>query len=906
MLRWLGGVYGNPVRAAALLAVLACAAGTAGAGEVPASEPGAALELPEALAKAPVHTWTMLDAGGYGARNSVGLVYLPDERSFVVLGGAAGKAGAYSEVTLNLKASRWENRFPVGMEGKWGEPTGPSQAPAFNPYSAFKDLEGNVRPNLAYGYNSRMELWGNAAYDAARGKVVVPFHRLSQTWEYDPKTRVWSHLASADGAPYAFWDDLVFNSMCYDPVNREVLAGACRWALRNGKWEEQVFGGALVNELRGKAEVLARRVRHLTGACRARYYVTENAAMAAVKLEDTCAALAKEIAAFASEASGAAGKAGAYEKQQLGWAAEDLKRALEHLGKAQGLLASRVTPEGIAAAEDAWEALDDVLEDLAAHPPKRAYARPAVDERRGKMLLFGGHRLDRITSDTWVYDCKTRTWEQRRPALSPPPRYGHGLVWLPQSGKFVLVDGAGRAELWSYDLEADAWSLLDEGGAKRESLTSIASTWGWQPEMSAAGPGDVVVTLSNHNESKLPRFSTWAARIDVSKVDAAGTQQKGVPFRTEAFEGGPTADPRWYEQKAGAVETAEQQAWIDGLPANAWVTREKASQQNNPNDNRAWGTVIYDPERDQFLHWGGGHVAYVGNSVLHYSLRTNRFYIGHRPEFGLVYAAGQGGMKNSTSYRNRAFMTGHSYHSYGYDRRSDKAVFCGQTLAEGTVKASLYFAYDPAGGEWLPGPLATPWEAHYGFDRLYPEPEGLLAWASGEFWRPDVAKRAWEKQPRTGAKLPNPSHEGHGMAYDTKRGRMLLFAGTYVAAYDSKSGEVKALEPQGLNSGHKFQCRELVYLPDWDAVLVASRVPDSDGKLRWLLYDCAKNAWHAVLLGGAEITGKTYNVALGLVYDSKRKLVWGVDNTATVSALRPDLKTADVRVLEAAVPEAKK
>ncbi len=93
--------------------------------------------------------------------------------------------------------------------------------------------------------------------------------------------------------------------------------------------------------------------------------------------------------------------------------------------------------------------------------------------------------------------------------------------------------------------------------------------------MSAAGPGDVVVTLSNRNESKVPRFSTWAARIDVSKVDAAGTQQKGVPFRTETFEGGPTADPRWYEQQAATLRNkaeemrrmAEEYAKPDYLPS---------------------------------------------------------------------------------------------------------------------------------------------------------------------------------------------------------------------------------------------------------------------------------------------------------------------------------------------------
>lgn len=886
--------------AVALVAVLAAGVQAA---EAPAS--GAELALPEKFANTPANTWVMLDVGGYGSRGSVGLVYLPEERAFLMVGGSLNKGGPYSEVTLNLKEARWENRFPAGKEGAWGDVTGPSKAPAQDGYTSFKDAEGHIRPNLAFGYNHRMELWGNAAYDQARGKVVVPFHRISQTYEYDPKARTWQLLASAAKAPYTFWDDIVFGAMCYDPVNKEVLAGQCRWALRNGQWEELKFGGDLVNGLRGKAEALALGTRKLANACRARFYITETEAMARVKLDEAAAALAQNFGAFAAEIAGAAGKAGEYEKRQLGWAAEDLKLAVERLGKAEALLKSSVTPEGIAAVEDAWEALDDVCEDLAAAPPKRAYCRPAVDEKRGKILVFGGNRMDRLAADTWVYDCKTRTWEQRRPKLSPAPRYGHGLVWLPKSGKFLLVDGAGRAETWCYDLDADAWSLLDDGGVKRDSLTSNASTWGWQPEVSVAGPGDLVITISNRNESKVPRYSTWAARIDVAKVDAEGTQKKGVPFRTESFDGGPAADPRWYEKNAGTVETVAQSAWIEQLPANAWVTRDRKGQKNNPNDNRAWGTTIYDPEQDQLLQWGGGHVAYVGNSVLHYSLRSNQFYIGHRTEHALMYAAGQGGMKIAASYRNRAFMTGHSYHSYGYDRVSGKVLVCGQTMAEETVKASLYFCYDPVAAEWLPTPIPTPFQAHYGIDRLYPTAGGLVAWAGGEFWRPDVAGLTWAKLPRSGVKLPGGGHEAHGMVHDTKRDRLLLFSHASkgdVAAYDLKTGETTALSPEGKGTSKGIMCRELVYLPEWDAVLVASRVPDADGKMRWPLYDCAKNAWQAVLLGGAEVTGKDYNVSLGLVYDSKRKLVWAVDHVANISALRLDLKTADVKSLEGPAP----
>ena len=84
-------------------------------------------------------------------------------------------------------------------------------------------------------------------------------------------------------------------------------------------------------------------------------------------------------------------------------------------------------------------------------------------------------------------------------------------------------------------------------------------------------------------------------------------------------------------------------------------------------------------------------------------------------------------------------------------------------------------------------------------------------------------------------------------------------------------------------------------------------VPDAEGRMRWPLYDCEKNAWKAVLLAGSDPIGKgkdAYNVSLGLVYDAKRKLIWAADHVANISALRLDLKAADVRPMEEPAPAA--
>lgn len=855
------------------------------------------------LAKQP-NRWHMLDVKGYGARGSVGIVYLPEEKTFLMVGGKMYKDNPYSEVTFNIKESRWENRFPFGKEGVWGDITGNSKAPIRGYNSpGFEVTEGVLRPHLDFGYNHSVELWGNAAYDTSRNKVVVIIHRLQQTYEYDPKLRTWALIETAKNATVEFWDDVVFGRAFYDPIQKEVVAGQGRWALRNGVWEKIVFGNEKDSEVIKKIEEVSYTQRALIGAYRARYYGTESQSMAEANNENKASEIKSQVQSIITLLKSMGSKAEGYQAKKINYTIEDLDKSILSIDKGIEASKGKNLKEAIKIFEEAWEFIDDAVEDMAIAPPKRAYCSYAVDEKKGKVLLFGGYRLDRFIADTWIYDCKTRIWEYRRPIISPSPRYGHGLVWLPKSGKIMLIDGSARASLaetWLYDIDTNEWKLLDEGDVKRDSITSGASIWGWQPEPSVASEDDMVITISNRNEVKnVPRFSTWGAYFEITKINEAGTNKLGVPFRKEEA----LNDPLWYDEKAGEFNFTENQAWLDKLEPNTWATIDIATQKNNPRTNRAWGTIIYDPDHDQFLQWGGGHVAYTGNNVLHYSIKANRFYVGHRSEDGIVYAGGQGGMKMSKTYRNRAFMTGHSYHSYGYDTTSGLLLVCGQTVAENTVKESYYMAYDPAKGEWLPTPVVTPFNPNYGMDRICTTPKGLYAWSAekGNLWKYDPKNHKFEAMPLSGEKLGGVGHEAHGLVYDSKRDRLLAFSHNFkcqVYSYDLSSGKLSALNPIGKDTVVQMECRELVYLPFCDSVLIAAPKADAEGKLRWPLYNCEKNEWSTIQLGGKSVVGKSYSVSIGLMYDTKRNLVWAANETPHISALKIDMSTADIQPLK--------
>jgi hypothetical protein len=189
-------------------------------------------------------------------------------------------------------------------------------------------------------------------------------------------------------------------------------------------------------------------------------------------------------------------------------------------------------------------------------------------------------------------------------------------------------------------------------------------------------------------------------------------------------------------------------------------------------------------------------------------------------------------------------------------------------------------------------------------------PQGAVVWADKRegragLWRLDSGLRTWKALPLNGT-VPGTSPDQHGMAYDSRRDRLLFFSNADrnkgdVAAYDFKNGEVKWLNAWGKEKA-AVPSRESIYLAELDAVLMGARV-SVDGKLLWALYDCGKNAWFGVALPGADPIGKgtvgsSFNNSMGLMYDPHRQLIWAVGQNSHVHVLRlepPTLKLQELK-----------
>ena len=97
-----------------------------------------------------------------------------------------------------------------------------------------------------------------------------------------------------------------------------------------------------------------------------------------------------------------------------------------------------------------------------------------------------------------------------------------------------------------------------------------------------------------------------------------------------------------------------------------------------------------------------------------------------------------------------------------------------------------------------------------------------------------------------------------------------------------------------------------VYDPESDMVLFGALMTAvEDGFRRTPAYDCAGNRWVGLKLKyegggrdgkGAPATPRYYDS--GMVFDPKRKLIWGVDARCNVYVLKLEAKTADAAELK--------
>jgi RNA polymerase sigma factor (sigma-70 family) len=889
--------YAKIKLAAALLiaTTTVIAGGGFAANRLMAAEP---VKLPAKLKSAPANTWVKVLEAKSGGRDQPVFVYASKLNRFVAATGMQHYGGVrprhYDTEEFDLEKARWINAYPPGMEKGRAESGPVSEAyakqRAKHGYSGsrlfYKD--GEYQRVGAGGQWHNGKTYGEYCYvpdDGKAGKVYVYMWR-KHTLAYDVAARTWTDLKAAPRAKARIW-----GAMCFDPVNKEILhagggsgsagVGTLVYSIEKNEWRELTLGSQPFRKLCAASKELRWAAKTLLGRTSSRHQVAESTAEAKVDLVAEAKTLVASAQKLLADVKGA--KLAENEKTGGAIAVQRLEKALAAVKAVGPRLSAKITPELIADVRSARAVFEQVIDALSSQPPGRARSPIAYDAANRKIVLFGGDGLDRALSDTWLYDVKTRKWEQKFPKVAPSPRAGHLLGYLPKAKKIVVAGGYSRTplpqDLWSYDASANQWKLLKTvalTGGRRKASPGCPAVNARTYLTGAVGPGDSLVAFSGN--------IVWACRVDPAAPDA-GTAAQGVESGSYTWN---RISPAVWEKAANPTPEAAS-AFLKKLPVNEWTAF--SFPKYAPGARNRWGTSAYDTDRHQFLLWGGGHATSHENDVAHFSVRSGFWTIGFHPDDPIerTYAS----QPTALSFNDRPHVPVHAYKAYCYDPAAKKMFYGAR-------------AYDPLVREWVP--QAYPGLTWRGVMKSHLEatPKGAVCYSDRGLFRFDAKAGKWIKLPWTGARFGGIWCDGSTLCYDSKRDCLWLASDKQVVRYDLATGvaqKVPVSKPKAM--GRWMLYGEQVYLPDSDLILLMRIFNGPGGKPGNVAWNPADKKYYWMQLkyvsGGKPVVFKKnpFSWSDALKYDPELKLVL-LNNSSRrkVWVLKFDAKKARLKELK--------
>lgn len=538
--------------------------------------------------------------------------------------------------------------------------------------------------------------------------------------------------------------------------------------------------------------------------------------------------------------------------------------ALKYLEAAAGTLkpfGARASVEQLTDMRKSQVELERARDLLDAEPPPRMLSMVTWEPKNKVFVIFGGEHGEYVSNDLWIFDPAKRKWFHRHQAAAPEPRADHHLDAL-GDGRLVMFGGYTHEKGYTH-----------------------------------VGP------------------ARWIYDVEKNAWAPEGHQEAGCASDSRKGGYAPPSAPEHF-MKGARPDAAAQAAVLKGLPANTWVRLKTPT----PLGGRDWGTWVFDADRDMMYVWSGGHASYAGNDVARYHLATDRWEITHPPEVPIGCAGTNEQYPSGFSFNQRPWVKKHVWNSQSYDPVLKQMIMGGANDAK--IDPYCYF-YDPDKADWvgrLRLPDGMPNDA-YGMQIRYTK-HGMLAWNGG--WLFDSKAKAWNKMAIKG-NMPGGGVDSSGLAYDSKRDRMLFFTlGGYAKPYDGQihaldmnTLQVAPLNPAGMNPSGRWDLflREVTHIPDSDLFLWSYRL-NINGKAApdlFPAYDAAKNRWVTVKLA-MPADAKPFDrsaVCISLHWDAKRGLLWCGDASwdGGVYVLRFDPKSVEIKPLtEYAIPaaEAKK
>jgi hypothetical protein len=280
-------------------------------------------------------------------------------------------------------------------------------------------------------------------------------------------------------------------------------------------------------------------------------------------------------------------------------------------------------------------------------PSPRAFFALTADPGNNKVVLFGGKDQEgNLLSDTWVFDIASSSWSQCSPGSHPGGRTGASMTVNTGNGLLYLFggrEGPGfsslKQDLWSYDVAADTWAFLLNGGpsAREDAALYFDQRYG---QVVLFGGADIGGLL---NDVYYFTGTVWRSGVPLTPpTPRSGHALTFIPGMDRlllfgGYDAGGVAEDTYFlihrssgtftstYFDAGSQPTSLQWTRLEAAPASQPAAAALKFQIASSADNIAWGPYSGpDGTPESFYDGQGPHTPWAGHNNCRY-LRYRAF-----------------------------------------------------------------------------------------------------------------------------------------------------------------------------------------------------------------------------------------------------------------------------------------
>jgi len=432
----------------------------------------------------------------------------------------------------------------------------------------------------------------------------------------------------------------------------------------------------------------------------------------------------------------------------------------------------------------------------------------AYDSQSDRVICFAAD------VGTWAYDYDSNTWSEMNPISSPSRQYGHVMAYDSQSDRVVMLGGSNCDETWIYDLETDVWTYMNP----------------------ASHPsGGAFVSYDSQSDLIVAFGGEWTYRSDEtwSYDYHSNTWMKKGPlaFPSERMEHAMVYDSQservilFSGRLPGATDTFSDETWAYEYETNTWTDLDPSASPSG----RADHAMAYDSSSNRVIMFGGWTGLARSDETWAFEFGTNKWtemspviVPSARTGAGMAYDSQSdrvilfGGFigsdndetwsydfeTNSWTNMNPATRPPARHNpAITYDSQSDRVLI----LGGGSAHWDDMWAYDYESNSWTELSPTTRPPYSYGCALSYDDRADRTVMFGGnspaypyqydDTWTYEFDTNSWTKIDPV--KRPSGRCQ-HGMVYDSKWGRTIMFGGgSSTAGFSSDTWEFKMLADRG-------------------------------------------------------------------------------------------------------------